>query len=138
VYPAEHVGALPYADNVIELGDLAVHHMSGYNLAGVYVRRISGKTKGISVAEIIISVVGDRYAQEELDAENAEAQISAGRQRVSEQICREGHVRSRWPSIDERRVRSRLGRERRERENQCSLRVLCYRARTRTVNIDYQ
>jgi len=34
---------------------------------------ISGKTQGLSISEIIISVVGDGYAQEELDAENAEA-----------------------------------------------------------------
>jgi hypothetical protein len=37
--------------------------------------RISGKTDGISVAEIIATVgdAYDAYAQEELDAENAEA-----------------------------------------------------------------
>jgi hypothetical protein len=34
---------------------------------------VSGKTPGISVGEVIVSVVGDRYAQDELDAENAEA-----------------------------------------------------------------
>ena len=51
-----------------------IHDVHGYNPAGVYVRRISGKTESISVAEIIISAVGDGYAQEELDAENAEAE----------------------------------------------------------------
>jgi death on curing protein len=74
IYPAEYVGGLAYADNTIEVGDLKIHDVHGYNPAGVYVRRISGKTDGISVAEIIISVVGDGYAQEELDAENAEAE----------------------------------------------------------------
>ncbi|MEO6503327.1 MAG: hypothetical protein ABIQ09_15640 [Jatrophihabitantaceae bacterium] len=34
---------------------------------------MSGKSAGISVGEIIISVVGNGYAQEELDAENEEA-----------------------------------------------------------------
>ena len=46
----------------------------GYNPASVYVRRGSGKTDAVSGAEIIISAVGDQYAQEELDAENAEAE----------------------------------------------------------------
>jgi hypothetical protein len=74
VYPAEYVGDLAYTDNAVQLGDLTVRDVHGYNPAGVYVRRVSGKTDGISVAEIIISVVGDSYAQEELDAENAEAE----------------------------------------------------------------
>lgn len=74
VYPAEYIGDLAYTDNAVELGDLIIRDVHGYNPAGVYVRRISGKTDGISVAEIIISVVGDGYAQEELDAENAEAE----------------------------------------------------------------
>lgn len=74
VYSAEYVGDLSYTDNAVEIGDLTVYDVHGYNPAGVYVRRISGKTDGISVAEIIISVVGDQYAQEELDAENDEAE----------------------------------------------------------------
>ena len=74
IYPAEYVGALPYADHTVTIGDLVIHDVHGYNPAGVYVRRISGKTEGISVAEIIISAVGDGYDQEELDAENAEAE----------------------------------------------------------------
>jgi death-on-curing protein len=74
IYPAELVGNVTYTDNTIEIGDVTVHDVHGYNPAGVYVRRISGKTEGISVAEIIISVVGDGYAQEELDAEDDEAQ----------------------------------------------------------------
>jgi death-on-curing protein len=74
IYPAEYVGPLPYEDHTIQVGELAIHDVHGYNPAGVYVRRISGKTEGISVAEIIISAVGDAYAQEELDAENAEAE----------------------------------------------------------------
>jgi death-on-curing protein len=73
IYPAEYVGELPYGDNTIQIGDVAVHDVHGYNPAGIYVRRVSGKTDGITVAEIIITVVGDRYAQEELEAENAEA-----------------------------------------------------------------
>jgi death-on-curing protein len=73
IYPAEFVGALPYSENTIQIGDIIVRDIHGYNPAGVYVRRISGKTKGISVAEIIVTVVGDGYAQEELEAENAEA-----------------------------------------------------------------
>jgi death-on-curing protein len=73
IYPAEYVGALEYNDNTIEVGDIVVADVHGYNPAGVYVRRIGGKTDGISVAEIIISVVGDAYAQEELDEQNAEA-----------------------------------------------------------------
>lgn len=64
---------MPYDDHEIRIGDLAVRDVHGFNPAAVYVRRISGKTEGISVAEIIISVVGDYYAQEELDAENEEA-----------------------------------------------------------------
>jgi death-on-curing protein len=74
IYPAEFVGPLPYTDGTIQIGELIIRDVHGYNPAGVYVRRISGKTDGISVAEIIISVVGDGYAQEELDAENDEAQ----------------------------------------------------------------
>lgn len=74
IYPAEYVGPLPYEDHTVRVGDLVVHDVHGYNPAGVYVRRISGKMEGISVAEIIISAVGDSYAQEELDAENAEAE----------------------------------------------------------------
>lgn len=72
IYPAEYVGALSYTDHRITLGDLTIDDVHGFNPAGVYLRRISGKTESISVAEIIISVVGDGYAQEELDAENAE------------------------------------------------------------------
>ena len=74
IYAAEYVGALPFAENTISIGDLTIRDVHGYNPAAVYVRRISGKTEGISVAEIIISMVGDGYAQEELDAENAEAE----------------------------------------------------------------
>lgn len=74
IYPAEYIGALRYDEHSIALGDLIVTDVHGFNPAGVYIRRISGKTEGISVAEIIISVVGDGYAQEELDAENAEAE----------------------------------------------------------------
>lgn len=74
IYPAEYVGDLQYSDNTVEVGNLIIRDVHGYNPAGVYVRRISGKTDGISVAEIIISAVGDAYAQEELDAENAEAE----------------------------------------------------------------
>jgi len=73
IYPAEFVGALAYEDNTVRVGELVIHDVHGYNPAGVYVRRISGKMEGISVAEIIISSVGDGYAQEELDAENEEA-----------------------------------------------------------------
>ena len=74
IYPAEYVGDLPYADHTVTIGELVIHDVHGYHPAGVYVRRISGKTEGISVAEIIISAVGDGYAQEEFDAENAEAE----------------------------------------------------------------
>ena len=73
VYGAEYIGELGYLNNTIRVGDLVIHDVHGYNPAAVYVRRISGKIAGISVAEIIISAVGDGYAQEELDAENAEA-----------------------------------------------------------------
>jgi prophage maintenance system killer protein len=69
-----YVGALPYEDHVLQLGDLRISDVQGFNPASVYVRRISGKADGFSVAEIIISVVGDAYAQEELNAENAEAE----------------------------------------------------------------
>lgn len=65
---------LPYTAGTIQVGELLIRDVHGYNPAGVYVRRISGTTDGISVAEIIISVVGDGYAQEELDAENDEAE----------------------------------------------------------------
>ena len=75
IYPAEYVGALPYEDHVVQLGnELSIGDVHGFNPASVYVRRISGKADGFSIAEIIISVVGDAYAQEELDAENAEAE----------------------------------------------------------------
>ncbi|WOX12570.1 type II toxin-antitoxin system death-on-curing family toxin [Streptomyces sp. N50] len=73
IYPAEYVGALPYEGDTITLGEIEIRDVHGYNPAAVYVRRISGKIEGISVAEVVISVVGDFYAQEELDAENAEA-----------------------------------------------------------------
>ncbi len=74
IYPAEYLGDLPYTDHTVNIGDVVVRDVHGYNPAGVYVRRVSGKTDGISVAEIIVTVVGDGYAQEELDAENAEAE----------------------------------------------------------------
>jgi death on curing protein len=74
MYPAEYIGDLAYSDHTVHVGDLTVRDVHGYNPAGVYVRRVSGKTDGISVAEIIVTVIGDHYAQEELDAENAEAE----------------------------------------------------------------
>jgi len=74
IYPAEYIGALPYENHTVHVGDLVIHDVHGYNPAGLYLRGISGKTQGISVAEIIISVVGDGHAQEELDAENAEVE----------------------------------------------------------------
>lgn len=73
IFPAEYVGPLPYTANVVRIGDLEINDVYGYNPASVYVRRVSGKTAGLSVADIIISVVGDGYAQEELDVENNEA-----------------------------------------------------------------
>jgi len=72
-YAAEFIGNLPYENNTIRVGEHLIHEIHGYNPAAVYVRRLSGKTEGLSISEIIISVVGDGYAQEELDAENAEA-----------------------------------------------------------------
>lgn len=72
-YAAEFIGNLPYENNTIRVGEHLIHEIHGYNPAAVYVRRLSGKTEGLSVSEIIISVVGDGYAQEGLDAENAEA-----------------------------------------------------------------
>lgn len=74
VYPAEYVGPLAYEEHTVRIGDLVVRNVHGYNPAAVYVRRVGGKTEGISVAEIVVSVVGDRYAQEELDEQNAEAE----------------------------------------------------------------
>lgn len=74
IYPAEYVGDLPYENHAIQVGSYLIRDVSGYNPASVYVRRGSGKTDAVSVAEIIISAVGDQYAQEELDAENAEAE----------------------------------------------------------------
>jgi prophage maintenance system killer protein len=72
-YAAEFIGNLPYENNTIRVGEHLIHEIHGYNPAAVYVRRLSGKTEGLSISEVIISVVGDGYAQEELDAENAEA-----------------------------------------------------------------
>lgn len=72
-YAAEFIGNLPYENNTIRVGEHLIHEIHGFNPAAVYVRRLSGKTEGLSISEIIISVVGDGYAQEELDAENAEA-----------------------------------------------------------------
>jgi death-on-curing protein len=74
MYPAEFIGPLAYDEHSVQIGDLTIDDVHGYNPAGVYVRRVSGKTEGISVGEIIISVVGDGYAQEELDVENEEAE----------------------------------------------------------------
>lgn len=73
MHAAEFVGDLPYQDHTIRLGDLVIPDVHGYNPAMVYLRRITGKVDGISVAEVMISVVGDRYAQDELDVENFEA-----------------------------------------------------------------
>ena len=72
-YAAEFIGNLPYENNTIRAGEHLIHENHGYNPAAVYVRRLSGKTEGLSISDISISVVGDGYAQEELDAENAEA-----------------------------------------------------------------
>ncbi|MBY8872008.1 Fic family protein [Micromonospora sp. PLK6-60] len=74
IYPAEYVGELPYEDHSIKIGDHVIRDVHGYNPASIYVRRISGKAEAVTVAEIIISIVGDGYAQEELDALNAEAE----------------------------------------------------------------
>lgn len=73
MYPAEWIGQLPYESNTIRIGDFVVRDVHGYNPASIYVRRVSGKVDGMSVGEIIISVVGDASAQEELDAQNEEA-----------------------------------------------------------------
>jgi hypothetical protein len=73
-YPAEWVGNLGYTNHTIKVGDLEIHDVHGYNPAGVYVRRCTGKEGDlVTVSEIIITVVGDGYAQEQLDAENDEA-----------------------------------------------------------------
>lgn len=74
IFPIEFVGLLPYQENKIILGDLVIDDIHGYNPASVFVRRVSGKTEGISVTEVVISVIGDGYAQEELDVENMEAE----------------------------------------------------------------
>jgi death on curing protein len=73
IFPAEYVGPLPYTAHVVRIGDLEITDVHGYNPASVYVRRVSGKIAGLSVADIIIAVVGDGYSEEELDAENDEA-----------------------------------------------------------------
>lgn len=65
---------MTYEDHTIAIGDLVIRDVHGFNPAGVYVRQISGKTAGISVAEIIISAVADGYGQEALDEQNAEAE----------------------------------------------------------------
>jgi len=39
------------------------------------VRRVSGKGDGFVVGKIIIEIIGDGTAQEELDAQNAEAEL---------------------------------------------------------------
>jgi hypothetical protein len=68
MYPAEYVGDLPYENHAIQVGPYLIRDVSGYNPASVYVRRGCGKTEtdAVPVAEIIISAVGDQYAQEEL------------------------------------------------------------------------
>jgi len=63
-YAAEFIGNLPFENNTIRVGEHLIHEIHGYNPAAVYVRRLSGKTEGLSISEIIISVVGDGYAQE--------------------------------------------------------------------------
>lgn len=62
-----------FDDDTIRVGEHRVHGIHSFNPAAVYIRRLGGKTEGLSISEIIISVVGDGYAQGELDAENAEA-----------------------------------------------------------------
>ena len=74
IYPAEYIGELLYDNHAIQVGQHLIRDVYGYNPASVYVRRMSGKDESVTVAEIIISAVGDQYAQEELDAENAEAE----------------------------------------------------------------
>ena len=73
IHAAEYLGELPYEDHTIRIGDLEIPDVHGYNPAMVYLRRITGKGDGISVAEVMISVVGDHYAHEEIDVENFEA-----------------------------------------------------------------
>jgi death-on-curing protein len=76
--------------------------------------KVSGKVDGLSVAEIIVSVVGDEYAQEELDQENDEAnryplgpkEYWRGRMVGKYRYGRDGHLmtndefESDWEAVD--------------------------------------
>ncbi|MFB9312675.1 hypothetical protein [Nocardioides plantarum] len=113
-YPAEYVGQIGYENHSIAVGDLVVSDVHGFNPANVYVRRVSGKVDGLSVAEIIVSVVGDEYAQEELDQENDEAnryplgpkECWRGRMVGKYRYGRDGHLmtndefESDWEAVD--------------------------------------
>lgn len=76
IYAPEWIGQVDVTSGVLRIGDLEVQDVgSGYPEANVYVKRMSGKTDGIVVAKIIIEIIGDGTAQEELDAQNAEAAL---------------------------------------------------------------
>lgn len=76
IWPPEYVGKVDVSQGRLTIGDLEVFDVgSGYPDAAVYVQRVSGKTEGFVVGKIIIEIIGDGVAQEELDAQNDEAEL---------------------------------------------------------------
>lgn len=81
IFPAEHVGQVDVSSGHLEIGDLVVNGVGhGYPMGNVYVRKMTGKIDGLAVAHVIIEIIGDRHAQEELDEENYWAERGMCRQ----------------------------------------------------------
>lgn len=76
-WPASWVGQVDVSGGVLKIGDLEVGNVgSGYPAANVYVREVTGKRTLSGVIEqpvvgkILIEIIGDGFAQEELDEIN--------------------------------------------------------------------
>lgn len=76
IHAPEWIGKVHVKTGVLKIGDLDVYDVGGgYPETNVYVRRVSGKGDGFVVGKIIIEIIGDGTAQEELDAQNEEAEL---------------------------------------------------------------
>jgi hypothetical protein len=65
------IGQVDVSSGVLQIGDLLVNDVGeGYKMANVYVDRVSGIKEGLPVGIIHIEIIGDYYAQRELDEEN--------------------------------------------------------------------
>jgi len=72
IFPAQFVGEAVIIDGVLDVGGCKVEGITyGFNPASVYVRHAIGED-GVSVAHVLVEIVGDAFAQEQLEAQNAD------------------------------------------------------------------